>query len=109
MIKVYDENRGIVGVVKYNSDLDMLKGSNYQNGGIGRHKGLTRLKNGAYVLIYGSDWQGDESYGEIISAREALNEIIDSHNFGLLTEKKFAELNDMYEEMQNGEFGEMED
>jgi hypothetical protein len=70
------------------------------NGGVGRHLGITKLKDGRYVLIYGTQWQGEKDYGIIVSPKEALNEILKSHNTELLDLKRFEDLKALAEEMQ---------
>ena len=61
MVNVY-ENGEIIADVDYNTNLDVWNGQNWQSGGTGKHRGLTRLEDGRFVLIYGSDWQGVEDY-----------------------------------------------
>lgn len=78
MIPVYDEDGEVVGEVEYNADLDFWDGNNYTCGSPGRHKGLTRLESGEYVLIHGTQWQGERDHAEIISAEQAVKEIIAS-------------------------------
>ena len=90
MVNVY-ENGELVAVVKYNQNLDIWNGSNYQNGGTGRHLGITRLADGRYVLIYGSDWQGDRDYAEIINDRTAYENIM-KYDSGMLELDKFKDL-----------------
>lgn len=86
MVNVYNENNEVIADVDYNNKLDTWNGSNFQSGGAGQHKGLTRLENGKFVLIHGSDWQGVQDYGEIISRAEALQEILNSRDMDLLDE-----------------------
>lgn len=86
MVNVYNENNEIIADVDYNNKLDTWNGNNWQSGGTGQHKGLTRLENGKFVLIHGSDWQGVQDYGEIISRAEALQEILNSRDLDLLDE-----------------------
>ena len=87
-VKVYDENpiesmQGFYGdycaMVKYNSRLDYWDGSNWANGGLGMHKGITRLRRETdtpYVIIIGSQWQGAVDYGYCVTAEDAAQEII---------------------------------
>lgn len=82
MIPVYDEEE-IVAEVEYNSNLDFWDGRNNTCGSTGRHKGLTQLETGEYVLIHGTQWQGERDHGEIISAEQAVKEIIESGNLEL--------------------------
>ena len=93
-------NDQVVARVRYNQNLDFWDGRNWQNGGMGRHKGITRLKDGRYVLIHGTDWQGEKGWAEIISPKQALQEIIKSGNTELLETKKFAELKKLYQELE---------
>jgi hypothetical protein len=76
MVNVYNENGEVVAQVKYNNNLDVWDGHNCQNGGIGLHKGLTWLTNNKFVLIYGTQWPGQEDHAEIISEEQAIQEII---------------------------------
>ena len=87
----------IIARVRYNSCLDYWDGRNWTSGGVGRHKGLTKLRDGRYVLIHGTDWQGEKDWAEIISPEQALQEILKSGNTELLETKKFAELKKLYE------------
>lgn len=93
MVNVY-ENGEIIADVDYNNNLDVWNGQNWQSGGTGKHKGLTRLEDGRFVLIHGSDWQGVEDYAEIITPEEALQEILKS-SLDLLDE---FDLRDDYEQ-----------
>ncbi len=89
----------VVARVRYNEILDRWDGSNWSNGGMGMHKGITRLKDGRYVIIIGSQWQGARDYGYIVSPEEALQEILQSGNTELLESKRFAELKKLQEEL----------
>jgi hypothetical protein len=76
-LPVYEEGRrNVVARVKYNNNLDFWNGQNWSSGSTGRHLGLTRLKDGRFVLIYGSDWQGERDYGILVSKKRAIQEII---------------------------------
>lgn len=79
-VNVYEKEMEtkIVARVGYNSDLDVWDGSNWTSGETGRHKGLAKLKNGSFVLIHSTQWQGEKDYGIIITADEALQEILRS-------------------------------
>lgn len=83
MIPVYDEDGEVVGEVEYNADLDFWDGRNNTCGSTGRHKGLTQLETGEYVLIHGTQWQGESDHAEIISPEQAVKEIIASGNHEL--------------------------
>ena len=102
MIPVY-ENDEIIARITYNENLDYWDGSNWTCGGVGLHKGLTKLKkSGKYVLIHGSQWQGSKNYGEVISAKEAVREILRSGNEKLFD--KFPELKNVIKEEFDEEF-----
>jgi hypothetical protein len=88
----------VIARVRYNQNLDFWDGRNFTCGSTGRHKGLTKLKDGRYVLIHGTQWQGEKDWAEIISPEQALQEILKSGNTELLDTKKFAELKKLYEE-----------
>ena len=100
MVKVYrDETKQeLIGVVNYSENLDFYDGRNFQNGGFGYHKGLTKLKNGSYVIIIGSNWEDVQDYAYVVSDKEALREIIESGNLELLKEGRFKKLRMLYEE-----------
>ena len=70
------EMKEVIARVRYNQNLDHWDGRNWQNGGVGRHKGLTKLKDGRYVIIKGTDWQGEKDYAYIVDEEEALQEIL---------------------------------
>lgn len=91
------EEREVIARVKYNQDLDYWDGRNFTNGGTGRHLGLTKLKDGNYVLIHGTQWEGEKDFGVIATAEEVLQEIIKSDSLELLEKKKYAELKELYE------------
>lgn len=86
----------IIARVRYNNILDYWDGRNWTNGGNGMHKGLTKLRDGSYVLIIGSQWQGDRDYGFVIDKERALQEILKSGNHDLLKMKKWKELKELY-------------
>ena len=97
-VNVYDEDGDIIARVRYNQDLDYWNGYNFQNGGVGRHKGITKLKDGRYVIIVGTNWQGERDYAYVVDADEALQEILKSGNTELFETKKFTELKKLCEE-----------
>jgi hypothetical protein len=98
MVNVYDENGRVIAMVEANNNLDWWDGSNWTCGSTGRHKGLTRLADGRYVLIHTTQWQGERDYAEIISEKQALQEILEADAVELLEEPKFAELKKLWEE-----------
>lgn len=91
----------VVARVKYNEALDYWDGRNWTNGGLGMHLGITKLKDGRYVLIFGTQLQGEKDYGMIVTSKEALNEILKSNNAELLDYKKFEDLRTLAEEMNS--------
>jgi hypothetical protein len=99
-INVYrnEEHDDVVARVRYNQDLDHWDGRNFTSGSTGRHLGITKLKTGEYVLIYGTQWQGERDYAEIVSPMDALQAILKSGNAELLETKKFASLKKLAEE-----------
>lgn len=96
-VNVYEGSK-VIARVRYNNNLDYWDGRNWTNGGVGYHKGLTKLRDGRYVLIHGTQWQGEKDWAEIISPEQALQEILKSGNTELLGTKKFAGLKKLYEE-----------
>lgn len=95
-VTVYDSDGKAIARVRYNNNLDYWDGRNWTCGILGRHKGLTKLKDGRYVLIHGSDWVGERDWAEVITPEEALYEILKSNNMHLLKTKKFRELRGLY-------------
>ena len=106
MVNIYDENNNIIGKVNYSENLDFYDGRNLSCGSVGYHQGLTKLKNGEFVLIHGSNWQGDKDYAEIITPEEALQEILKSENIKLLEEKRFGKLKKLYHQFLKSDFSE---
>lgn len=98
-VNVYDENRKVVARVPYNNSLDVWDGSNFYNGGIGRHLGIERIKSGKYkgryALIYGTDWTGERDYAELVSDEEALQAVLKYNDELLESDKDFAKLRDL--------------
>lgn len=97
-VSVY-ENDKVIARVRYNACLDFWDGHNWTCGSTGRHKGLTKLKDGRYVLIHGTQWQGENDWAEVITPEQALQEILKSGNADLLRMKKFKDLKDLYDQM----------
>lgn len=97
MVNVYDyDNEEVVARVNYNENLDYWDGHNKTCGSTGRHKGLTKLKDGRYVLIHGTQWEAEKDHAEIISAEQALQEILLSGNEDLLNDRRFKKLKELY-------------
>ena len=103
-VNVYEEDGyTIIAKVEYNQNLDVWDGQNYQNGGVGKHKGITKLSDGRYVLIYGSQWQNERDYAEVISKTDALQEILRAEKEEFLDEQKYADLKELYERTMHKE------
>jgi flagellar biogenesis protein FliO len=83
-------------------NLDFWDGKNWTCGSTGRHLGLTRLrKSGQYVLIHGTDFQGEQDRAEIVTDEEAYRAIISSGNIELL--EKFPDLQRFEEDIDTDE------
>lgn len=89
----------VVARVKYNQRLDYWNGSDWTNGGVGRHLGITKLRDGSFVLIYGTQWEGERDYGLVVSDRKALDAILRSGNEELLEETRFGPLKELAEKV----------
>lgn len=101
-VPVHDDEGHVIARVEYNNNLDFWNGSNWTCGSTGRHLGLTRLKkSGQYVLINGTQWQGERDSATIITPEEAYQHIVDSGNEDLLD--KFPELNEFGESLDQEE------
>lgn len=111
-VPVFDEDQKIVAHVEYSDNLDYWDGSNHTCGSTGRHLGLTVLKDGRFVLIHGSQWQGERSHAEIAAADDALQEVMRTDSLELLKSPRFKALKQLYDEKyanqelgDNGESG----
>ena len=102
-VNVYnnDMRERVVARVSPNTNLDYWDGHNFTNGGTGIHKGITKLKDGSYVLIHSSQWQGSTSWAEVISPERAVQEILEAQATELFDEKKFAELKELAESLNS--------
>lgn len=85
MVNVYEDDE-IIAEVQYSSNLDYWDGNNHTCGSTGRHKGLTKLSDGRFVLIHGTQWQGEKDSAEIIAVEQAMREIMSSGNDELFSE-----------------------
>ena len=88
-VNVY-EDAEVIARVEYNNNLDFWDGHNWTCGSTGLHKGLTKLKDGRFVVIHGTQWQGQSDHAEIISADEAAQEILRAEKDDLF--EKYPEL-----------------
>jgi hypothetical protein len=90
-VNVYDGNGKVIARVNYNDNLDNWDGHNWSCGANGRHLGITKLKkSGQYVLIHGTQWQGEGNTSEIITHEEAFQVILRNGHSELL--EKFPDL-----------------
>ena len=105
MINVYASEREVgnnyylIGRVKPNRLLDFWDGCTYTNGNTGCHKGITKLKDGSFVIIETSQWSGSKDYAYVVSDKEALREILRSGNEELLELKRFRKLKEFSENL----------
>lgn len=93
-VNVYNKNLEVIATVEYNNLLDVWTGSNWQNGGTGLHLGITRLEDGRFVLIHGTDWQGRKDHAEIISEKQAYQNI-KKYDESLLTDPDYPEFHEL--------------
>jgi len=87
----------IIARVQYNANLDFFDGNNMTCGEMGRHLGITRLQDGRYVLIHGTQWQGERNWAEVVMDGEALDAIMRTGHSELLNEPKYAPLKELAE------------
>jgi len=100
-VNVYKDGK-VIARVQYSDNLDFWDGSNWTCGSTGRHLGLTRLrKSGQYVLIHGTDLQGEQDSAEIVTDEEAYQAIVSSGNIELL--EKFPDLQRFEEDIDTDE------
>lgn len=97
MVNVYEDGQ-VIARVKYTDNLDIWDGHNWCRG-TGRHLGLTRLKDGRFVLVHGTQWVGERPYAEIISEDQALQEILKADNDELLA-KYFPDMAQKLSDME---------
>lgn len=100
-VNVYESGK-VIARVQYNDNLDYWDGKNWTCGSPGRHLGLTRLrKSGQYVLIHGTDFQGEQDRAEIVTDEEAYQAILTSGNIEILD--KFPDLRRFEEDLDTDE------
>lgn len=85
-VPVYEDEK-IIARVEYNTNLDFWDGRNYTCGQTGRHLGCTKLKSGKYVLIHGTQWQGERDHAEVVTAAELIQAAARTHSIDDLYEK----------------------
>jgi len=95
-VNVLDEEGKIIARVKYNSNLGKGHGDGYDDG-------ITKLNDGRYVFIIGKQFNGDKIHAKIITADEALQEILKREKFELLEDPRFKHLKILYEKIDNME------
>lgn len=106
MVNVYEgkhPNTKVIARVQYTDNVD------HKGLSLGKHRGLTRLKDGRYVLIHGSQWEGTEDIAHVVSDEEALQAILRSGNTDLFELKKFAELKKLRDKLLIEEMKEEEE
>ncbi len=96
-VKSSRDSDDVIGRVKDTNNLDIWDGSNFSSGGVGYHKGITKLKDGDYVIIESTQHQGQQDFAYIVSDQEALEEVLKGHP-ELLETKKFARLKKLAED-----------
>lgn len=98
-VSVYEteDKEKVISRVRYNSDLDYWNGTCRSYGEDGNHRGITKLKDGRYVIIYANDDCSFKDYGLIVSPAKALEEILKSGNEHLLKTKKYKGLKELYQ------------
>jgi len=88
-----------VARVERNSNLDVWDGRNMTCGSPGRHLGITRLRKEiegiTFVLIHGTQWQGERDYAELVSDEVAKQAILDAEKDDLLQKWFPHELEEM--------------
>jgi hypothetical protein len=103
-VSVKDEFCNVVASVEYNSILDHWDGSNWTAGSTGRHLGITKLKKlDFFVLIHGTQWQGEQDYAEIVPDEEALQAILRAGHDELLDDPKYSRLKELWESQKDEE------
>lgn len=83
LVRLEDEAGKIVGYVHFNETL-------------ASRRGITKLKNGSYALIYGDS---ENRYAVVVSDDEALDAIINAGMEKLLKTQKFKRLADLHKSM----------
>lgn len=87
----------VIARVRYTNNLDTWHKDGWYTERPALHKGLTKLRDGRYVAIYDGE---NGCYGLIVTAQEALEEVLKSGHMELLKTKKFRLLGEMYKERE---------
>lgn len=82
----------VIARVNSNRNLDHWNGSDWSDGGLGTHLGITQLRDGRYVLIHSTQWQGERDWAEVVTDQVALQAILKSGNDYLLEQSRFRRL-----------------
>ena len=96
-LPVLNDEGTVIAMVKYTENLDTWDGHNMSAGSMGVHLGITKLKNGIYVLIHGTNWAGQRDTAEIVPPSLALNLILKTGHEELLNDPKFSDLKSLME------------
>jgi hypothetical protein len=92
---IYGGSEGIViAQVEYNSNLDHWDGYNWTCGETGRHLGVTQLEDKRFVLIHGTQWQGEKAWAEVVTDEKALQAILKHDESELNAFPELVELRD---------------
>jgi len=97
-VNVWDseKDKRIIAQVKYRHNLNAWNRT-------GRDKGITKLRDGRHVIIYGAKWEDEKDYAIVVTPEEALQEILRSEKEELLEEPRFASLKLLYEQLEQEE------
>lgn len=93
----------IVARVEYNELLDNWDGNCRSSGGAGHHLGIAKLKSGKFVLIYGTEWEGEHDMASVVSDKESMFAVLKSGHDELLDQPKYARLKELSEKMDGEE------
>lgn len=104
-VNVYVDKGNVITQVDYNSILVSWNGQVFCSAGgkQGTHKGLAKLEDGRYVLIHridATEWKSKKKYAEIISAHQAVSEIMKSCNDHFFLRTDFSDLNARHESLK---------
>lgn len=92
--KIFDGSE-IVANCRITYNLDFYNGQHNCNPTNGKHKTLSKLKDGRFAIIW-SDENGS-NIGRVVSDEYALEEIITAKKTRLLYNKRFIKLKELYE------------
>jgi len=78
LVRCFEDGK-VVGMVPYTDNLNYWDGHNWTCGSTGRHLGIGKTKDGRFYICYGTQWEGERDYAEIVSGQEA-KELVLRHN-----------------------------